>query len=128
MYDPAETWSLATVVTLCGVHRALPLAAGQRQSPQHAAKPAWLARLLEPLLQFAVPYLAKYRLASIPQPPLPVGNSKGQTVVFDTRGMWIDSFEATSWAHKHLFYRCKLTHQTIAIQVLHVILDVSLTQ
>ncbi len=38
-------------------------------------------------------------------------------VKFDTRGMWANGLQATSWAFDHLFLRCKQTSEMVAIQV-----------
>lgn len=117
VYDPDEPWSLATVVTLCGLHSALPVATGRSQLPAAFQRLEWLKSFFAALLRFARAVFTKHNFSGLQQDPLPFGSPKAQNVLLDTRGMWTDSFEATSWAYKHLFTRCNLTHKTIAIQV-----------
>ena len=105
------------MVTLCGLHRALPIAAGRSQLPAAFQSFEWLKSLFAALLRIARAAFAKHNFSSLRQDPRPFGVPKAQNVFLDTRGMWKDSFEATSWAYKHVFTRCNLTHETIAIQV-----------
>ena len=118
VYNPDELWSLATVVTLCGVHRAWPVAAGPLHLTAHAPEETgWFRSFFRALLRLARPRPAKHDFAGLPADPLLLGGHKAQNIILDTRGMWTDSHEATSWAYKHLFTRCNHTHKTIAIQV-----------
>lgn len=117
IHDPNETWSLATVVTLCGLHRALPIAAGRFQLSAAFQRFESLRGFSAALLRFASANVAKHNFTSLQQDPLPLSIPKAHNVLLDTRGMWKDSFEATSWAYKHLFTRCRFIHEAIVIQV-----------
>lgn len=118
VYNPDEPWSLATVVTLCGVHRALPVAARQHPLTAHAPQETgWLRSFFRALLRLAMPCLAQHDSTNLHPDPLLPGGHIAQNIILDTRGMWTDSHEATSWAYKHLFTSCSHTHETIAIQV-----------
>lgn len=118
VYDPDETWSLATVVTLCGVHRALPVAAGPLHLTAHAPQgTGWLRSFFAALLRLARPCPAQHDSTGLQAGPLLLGGHKAQNIILDTRGMWNDTYEATSWAYKNLFTRCNHTHETIAVQV-----------
>ena len=77
LYDPGETWGgLATVVTLCGVYRALPVAAGQRQSPRHASQTGRIRGFCAPLLEVCQAHLAKYNIVSLHYNSLPLMSTK----------------------------------------------------
>ncbi len=117
MYDPTETWSLATVITLCGIHSALPVASGQQRPPHQNLLHQWLHTAVT-----AVQRYIRFWLQRSPEDghahkskyitPVDLG-----LVKFDTRGMWANGFEATSWAFNRLFLRCKQTSEMVAIQV-----------
>ena len=90
LYDPAESWSLANVVTMCGIHKALPMAVtsvtsskGQIQGDASYDQAEW-------------------------------------DTVIDVSGMWNDSYTATEWALDNLFAQCQDTDQLIAVQVSHI--------
>ena len=117
LYDPDETWAIATVVTLCGLHRALPVAAGLHQPATDAVQPDWFPGLI-PWLHAVWSQLARhfgYQPEIVHQ-----GNGampEQQDHILDTRGMWKDSLQATTWAYDHLFTKCKHTSEMIAVQV-----------
>ena len=110
IYDPAESWSLATVVTMCGIHKALPMAArsGLDQYPLFQAHTQhWLGRICSLLQRFLF-----WPHASDNSP-----NDMMWETVMDVTGMWNDSYGATAWALDHLFDHCQDTEQMVAIQV-----------
>ncbi|DBA87134.1 TPA: hypothetical protein ACH3X2_005239 [Trebouxia sp. C0005] len=116
LYDPTETWSLATVVTLCGIHSALPVAASQQ--PVHRTR-------LHQWLHTAVTAVQHYILSWLQRSPQDGSASQSKYtipldlgyVILDTRGMWANDLQATSWAIDHLFLKCKQTSEMVAIQV-----------
>lgn len=112
LYDPEETWSLATVVTLCGVYQAIPVAAGRCHPFRQVHQAKQLKGFIAPLLKLPFQFLSKCFT------PLYEGTYayKHQNQVLDTRGMWKDSFQATSWAYKHVLPNCKHIHEMVAIQ------------
>ena len=117
LYDPSETWGLATVVTLCGVHQALPVAASQhRHTPQAGLRESVQAALAA-LQQYGLSWMAHLKASAFPSNSKHAASPELHKVVMDTRGMWADSLQATTWAYKNLFTACKQTHAMIAIQV-----------
>ena len=117
LYDPTETWSLATVITLCGIHSALPVASSQLQPVLQTRLHQWLHAAITAVQHYILSWLQSspedgHANKSKYTTPLDLG-----LVKFDTRGMWANSLQATSWAFDHLFLRCKQTSEMVAIQV-----------
>ena len=113
LYDPDESWSLATVVTLCGIHQALPVAASQQHPAGLPSKFGRLDSLVQQLLQYFTHVASRYLGLQ-----LDLGWEAGHKGhLFDARGMWKDAFQATHWAYKNLIPRCKHVHEMIAVQV-----------
>ncbi len=117
LYDPQEPWSLATVITLCGVHQALPVASTQQQVAKQTWLHSWLHTALAALQRYALSRLRGIlQFGVFVQNGYPAMTQKWDTY-FDTRGLWANSFQATSWAYDNLFNSCKQTHETVVIQV-----------
>ena len=117
LYDPNETWSLATVITLCGIHSALPVASSQPQPGHQTRLHQWLHSAATAVQHHIHSWLQRspedaHANKSLYTTPLDLGHA-----IFDTRGMWANDVQATSWAFDHLFFRCRQTSEMVAIQV-----------
>ena len=115
--DPTETWSLATVITLCGVYSALPVVSSQQQPVHQAHLHHWLHTAVTAVQHYILSWLQRspedgHANKNLYTTPLDLGD-----VVFDTRGMWANALQSTSWAFDHLFLTCKQTSEMVAIQV-----------
>lgn len=117
LYDPSQTWSLATVVTLCGMHQALPVAASQHRHTPQTGLHKWVQAALAALQRCGLSWMAHMKASAFPSNSKQAASPELHTVVMDTRGMWADSLQATTWAYKNLFTACKQTHAMMAIQV-----------
>lgn len=110
LYSTAEPWSFATVVTLCGIEKVVPLA---RTLPGSDGK--WLqisaTSFMGRLMSFVL-----WPLKQLLTPTRATAHDKWP-VIYNVNGMWHDSFAATAWAFHNLLSLCQDTEQTIAIQV-----------
>lgn len=110
LYSIAEPWSFATVVTLCGIEKVIPVARtlpGSNEVGLQISTTSFLGRLMSFLL---------WPLKQLSTPTRATAHDEWP-VLYDVNGMWHNSFAATAWAFDNLISLCQETEQTIAIQV-----------